>query len=73
MEWRVIPGFTKYEINNMGEVRKVDTHYRLSLYRYKTYSLAANDGHITSRGIHTLMSLTFPELMGLTKTKEDNV
>jgi len=64
MEWRLIPGFTKYEINNFGEVRKVDTGYRLSLYKYKTYSLAANDGRITTKTIHTLMTLTFPELMG---------
>lgn len=71
MEWRVIPGFSKYEINNMGEVRKVDTHYRLSLYRYKTYSLAANDGHITTRSIHTLLSLTFPKLMGKAETKKE--
>jgi hypothetical protein len=63
-EWRIIPGFSKYEINNQGEVRKVDTHYTLSLFKYKTYSLAADDGHITTRTIHTLLSLAFPKRKG---------
>lgn len=65
MEWRQIPEFPDYEINNMGDLRKSSTGYRPKLQRRSNlylYSLTGVNGQ-TTKTVASLMAVTFPELM----------
>lgn len=63
-EWRQIPGFEKYEVSNLGHVRrKWGRHYKL----LKPSVNLSVKGRQTSIGVHDLMLMAFgtdePEIL----------
>lgn len=65
-EWRPVPGFTKYQINESGDVKGPDGWLLKEIYnkRFNTYSysMTRDDGKRTSRSFRSLMKDAFPEL-----------
>ena len=66
--WRTIPGFTKYEITEQGDVRNFLTGKLLPEHQNKKtkvwyYSLHGDGGKKSSRSSWSLIYLAWPELL----------
>lgn len=70
IEWRPIPGFSQYEINNFGRVRSYvraiwessepkPLRGRFSSGGHVCVSLRGDDGAVKTIGVHILVMLTF--------------
>ena len=64
-EWRPIPGFKKYKINESGDVIGPEGWLLKETYNKTAdtyaYGLTRDDGRRTSRSFKSLMKLTWPE------------
>lgn len=61
-EWRVIPGFPKYEVSNIGHVRNVATGYVRKPAETKTHlilTLPRDDGSKTTLNVGALVLMAF--------------
>lgn len=64
IEWRVIREFPRYELNNMGEVRRISDGFRLgsTLRGNKYWYKLQGEWKHKDVQLNHLMSQTFPEL-----------
>jgi hypothetical protein len=73
-EWRKIPGFSKYMINESGDIIGPKGWLLKETYNKKAdsyaYSLQKDDGRATSRSYKSLMKLAWPELTAETPKAE---
>lgn len=65
-EWRVIPDFPAYELNQYGNVRRVKNHKivrTITGYKRVAYDVVrlSNQGFATRRGVRNLLRTIFPE------------
>lgn len=67
VEWRVIPGFSKYEVNAKGDVWSLNAQRLLTKKQPKdrlpAYHLYTDDMRKTNRAVQAVIDLAFPELI----------
>lgn len=67
VEWRPIPGFSKYEINAKGDVWSAYSNRLITKKfpkdRLPSYHLYTNNMRKTNRAVQSLIDLAFPELI----------